>query len=195
MNHFEHPEGATPLDPDEMEELKLSHITTRSELDRWEQENINDAMDWLQRRRKNDILTEEFVLKLHRQMFGKVWNWAGKYRQSNKNIGVDWTVTPIELRKLLGDVQYWVEHGTYRFDEIAARFHHRLVAIHVFPNGNGRHARLMADTLLTEVLKKKPFSWGNDKLSESKDIRKRYIKALKKADRHDYQPLFEFVRS
>ncbi|MCG8531304.1 MAG: mobile mystery protein B [Desulfovibrionales bacterium] len=195
MNHFEYPEGATPLDPDEMEGLKLSHITTRGELDRWEQENINDAMDWLERRRKGDILTETFVLKLHSQMFGKVWGWAGKYRQSGKNIGVDWTTISVELRKLLGDVQYWIENGTYDSDEIAARFHHRLVAIHLFANGNGRHARLMADTLLTEVLKQEPFSWGKDNLSKDGDVRKRYIKALKKADNHEYQPLFDFVRS
>ena len=195
MNHFEYPEGATPLDPDEMEGLKLNHITTRGELDRWEQENINDAMDWLQRRRKSDVLTETFVLKLHIQMFGKVWNWAGKYRQSGKNIGVDWTTISVELRKLLGDVHYWIENDTYDSDEIAARFHHRLVAIHLFPNGNGRHARLMADTLLTEVLKQEPFSWGKDNLSKGGDVRKRYIKALKKADNHEYQPLFDFVRS
>lgn len=141
MSHFEYPEGATPLDPDEMEGLKLSHITTRGELDRWEQENINDAMDWLQRRRKSDVLNETFVLKLHIQMFGKLWNWGGKYRQSGKNIGVDRTTISVELRKLLGDVHYWIENDTYGSDEIAARFHHRLVAIHLFPNGNGRHAR------------------------------------------------------
>ncbi len=195
MIPFEYPEGATPLDTDELEGLKLKHITTRGELDRWEQENITAAIDWLERRRKGDILTEEFVLLLHEKMFGKVWIWAGSFRRSGKNIGVDWTRIGTELRYLLDDVRYWIEHKTYSSDETGVRFHHRLVAIHLFPNGNGRHARLITDVLMTEVLGGQPFTWGNGDLQNMGDTRRKYIVALRAADNHEYAPLIEFVRS
>jgi len=195
MKQFENPPGATSLDPDELEGLKLKHITTRGELDRWEQENIGDAMDWLERRRKGDILTEEFIKTLHDKMLGKIWTWAGTFRKSGKNIGVDWRTIGIELRQLLDDVRFWIENKTYPEDEIAARFHHRLVAIHLFPNGNGRHARLMADVLLSDVFEKAPFTWGNSNLTAENDVRAKYIAALRAADGHDYNQLMEFVRS
>lgn len=196
MKPFDNPEGATPLDPDELSGLKIKTITTRGELDRWEQENINQAIDWLlSRRNKTDMLNEAFVRKLHEKMFGKVWEWAGEYRRTNKNIGVDKTLIGIELRYLLDDIRYWVENKTYEPDEIAARFHHRMVFIHPFPNGNGRHARLIADTLLTDVLGQEPFTWGNGDLVYTGDVRHRYILALKAADNHDYEPLIAFVRS
>tara|TARA_R110002050_G_scaffold157576_1_gene286188 strand:- start:5044 stop:5634 length:591 start_codon:yes stop_codon:yes gene_type:complete len=196
MKQFDNPEGATPLDPDELAGLKIKTITTRGELDRWEQENINHAIDWLSsRRNKSDMLNEVFVRKLHERMFGKVWEWAGEYRRTNKNIGVDKNRIAIELRYLLDDVKYWIDKKTYEPDEIAARFHHRMVFIHPFPNGNGRHARLIADTLLKDVLGQEPFTWGNGDLVHTGDVRHRYIQALKAADNHDYEPLKAFVRS
>jgi Fic-DOC domain mobile mystery protein B len=188
-------QDATPLDPDEVEGLKLKHITTRSELNRWEQENIQEAFDWLSRRRKVPILTESFICRLHEKMFGKVWKWAGQFRRTGKNIGVDWTAIPIELRQLLDDVKYWIEHKVYSQDEIAVRLHHKLVLIHAFPNGNGRHARLMTDILLTDVLEQQPFSWGSGNLIDTGTLRGLYISALKAADRNDYSLLKEFVRS
>ena len=149
MKQTDLPRGATPLDPNEMAGLKLKHITTRGELNRWEQENISEAMDWLDKRKnKTEILTEEFVKKVHKRMFYKIWIWAGSFRRSGKNIGVDWTRIGVDLRQLLDDVKYWIEHKTYPADEIAVYFHHRLVKIHPFPNGNGRHSRLMTDILL-----------------------------------------------
>lgn len=196
MQTFDNPDGATPLDPDELDGLKLKHITTRAELDRWEQENIADAMDWLSRRKKStDMLTEDFIKTLHIKMLNKVWSWAGTFRRSGKNIGVDWPVIPIELQYLLGDVRYWIENDTYEADDIAARFHHRLVYIHLFPNGNGRHARLMADTLLTDMLNAAPFSWGDANLNKDGDVRRRYINALRAADSQNYEPLINFVRT
>lgn len=188
-------QDATPLDPDEVEGLKLKHITTRRELNRWEQENIQEAFDWLERRRKVPILTESFVCRLHEKMFGKVWKWAGQFRRTGKNIGVDWTAIPIELRQLLDDVKYWIEHKVYSPDEIAVRLHHKLVLIYAFPNGNGRHARLMADILLSDVLGQQPFSWGSGSLVDTGTLRGLYISALKAADRNDYALLKEFVRS
>lgn len=195
MIDFIYPPGATPLTPEEQEGLKLKHITTRSELDRWEQENIQDALAWLKRRKKIDILSEDFVLELHKRMFGKVWLWAGRFRRTDKNIGVSWLRIAIELRHLVDDAKAWVEFKTYTADEIAYRFHHRLVWIHLFPNGNGRHSRLMADIILTELFGIEAFTWGKDDLLRANEMRKQYIKALKTADQLDYSLLSEFVRS
>jgi len=192
---FDYPAGATPIDEDEKEGLLISHITTREELNEWEQRNIMDAYSWLDRTRKKDYISEAFIRTLHEKMFGKVWDWAGDYRQSDKNIGVDWSQIPVHLRQLLGDLKYWIEHDTYRADEIAARFHHRLVQIHLFPNGNGRHARVMTDILLEKVLNSEPFTWGSGNLIDDGKIRKQYIDVLRSADNHDYKKLLNFVRS
>ncbi|MCW3787964.1 mobile mystery protein B [Plebeiibacterium sediminum] len=190
------PPGATPLSEDELEGLKIKTIKTRGELDRWEQQNIGEAMEWLDKRKnKSEILNEDFVMKLHTQMFHKVWTWAGTFRKTNKNIGVDKFKIAIDLRHLLDDVKFWIENKTFNSDGIAVRLHHRIVAIHCFPNGNGRHARLIADTLLTDVFGLEPFTWGNGDLTSKGDVRKKYIEALRAADRHDYEPLEKFVRS
>lgn len=195
MMTFEYPDGATPLDPNEIDGLKLKHITKRAELDRWEQVNIQDAISWLERRRKSNILNEAFICQLHEKMFGKVWKWAGEFRRTEKNIGVSWVRIPTELKMLLDDVNYWIENKTYPADEIAYRFHHKLVWIHLFPNGNGRHARMMADLLLEEMLEVEQFSWGSQNLTDAIDTRRKYIEALRKADNQDYAPLATFVRS
>ena len=193
--NFDAPKGASPLDPDELEGLKLSHITTREELNRWEQENILDAYDWLERRRSKEVLDVAFIRTLHKKMFDKVWDWAGKYRQTDKNIGIQWGQIPTTLRNFLDDVKYWIANDTYEKDEIATRFHHRLVQIHLFPNGNGRHARLITDYLLEQKLDSPPFTWGSGNLILAGDVRDRYISALQAADLHNYQPLLDFVRS
>ena len=149
--NYEYPPGATPLDPDEAEGLLLPHITNRTELDRWEQDNITEAETRAFRRKPKELLSIDFFCRLHGRMFGNVWRWAGEFRRSGKNMGVDrWSIGP-ELKKLLDDVQTWVEFDAYGPDEIAARFHHRLVSIHPFVNGNGRHARLIADLLLVHI--------------------------------------------
>ena len=195
MSEFQYPSGATPLDPDEMVGLKVRHIATREELNRFEQDNINEALQWLENRRKSDILTEKFIKTLHKKMFGKVWRWAGSFRSSGKNIGVDWTQFPFYLHTLLQDVRYWIDNKTYSPDEIAVRFHHKLVWIHLFANGNGRHARLMTDILLESILKQEPFTWNMKSIDVEDQVRSFYIDALKKADNNDYSMLLEFVRS
>jgi Fic-DOC domain mobile mystery protein B len=195
MVEFDYPQDATPLDPNETEGLLLTHITTRAELDRWEQDNINEALAWAAQRKPKDILNELFIKQLHKRMFGNVWKWAGSFRQSEKNIGVPWYRISVELKKLCDDVRYWIEKKTFPEDEIAVRFHHRLVSIHLFANGNGRHARLMADILLENVLNRPVFTWGNVNLVKSGDDRKKYIESLFAADRGDYKPLLEFARS
>ncbi|AMV71526.1 toxin, Fic family [Desulfuromonas sp. DDH964] len=193
--NFDYPAGATPIDPDEAQGLLLPHIRTREELDRWEQENISEAEDAVLRRKQKDILTEKYARDLHKRMFGNVWRWAGDFRRSQKNIGIEWMQVPVALRQLFQEVNGWLEYQSYPPDEIAARFHHRLVAIHAFANGNGRHARLMADVLLVHLLGQKRFSWGQENLTNAGECRRRYIEALQAADRHDYGPLLVFVRS
>lgn len=191
--NLDYPPGATPLDADELASLIPSHLTTQAELNEWEQLNIVEGDKWARKQRK-EILTENFLRQLHKQMFGETWRWAGDFRKSDKNIGVDWLHIGVELKKLLDDVPYQVEHGTFPADEIAIRFHHRLVAIHPFPNGNGRHARMMAD-LLVERLGKPRFSWGSHSLVDSNDTRRNYIVALQAADARDIAPLLAFARS
>ena len=192
---FDYPEGATPLEPDEIEGLIPTHITTRAQLDRWEQDNINEALAWIEQRRPKDILSESFMKRLHKKMFCNVWQWAGKFRQSDKNIGGRWYDIPVDLKQLCDDVKCQIENESYSADEIAARFHHRLVSIHPFPNGNGRHARLAADILLEDVLDKPAFTWGKADLIKSGIDRKTYIDSLMAADRGDYGLLLGFVRS
>jgi len=193
MVEFQYPAGATPLDPNETEGLKIRHISTREELNRFEHDNISEALQWIGSRRKSDVLTEKFVKTLHKKMFGKVWSWAGTFRRSDKTVGVDWKQIPVSLHTLLEDVKYWIEHKTYSPEEIAVRFHHKLVWIHLFPNGNGRHARLMADVLARDVLKCKPIIWGGENIDISDESRSKYIAALRKADNGDFSMLLELI--
>ena len=195
MKKLIYPEGATPLDPDEEEGLLLTHITTRGELDRWEQENIMRAMAWAERTTPIDILNERFMQTLHRRMFSSVWKWAGHYRQSDKNIGGSWHQVPMSIIDLCEDAKLWIRLQDESPDEMAVRFHHRLVAIHAFPNGNGRHARLMTDLLLENILHVPRFTWGSKSLLKNSQGRKEYIQALHAADGNRYQPLLKFVRT
>lgn len=190
---FAQPDDATPLSPEEREGLLQTWITTRADLNEAEQANIDTAAAWLRRRRKLDILTEGFVFELHRRMLGEVWAWAGSTRRTGKNIGIDPLHISVQLGGLLRDARYWTEHGSYPPDEIAVRLHHGLVAIHPFPNGNGRHARLMAD-LLIEELGGEPFTWGGGTLRDVGALRAGYIAALRAADNHDFAPLLAFAR-
>ena len=188
------PDGATPLDPDELEGLKLKHITTRGELNEVEQVNVQEGLLWLNRRRKKDVLNEGFVRELHSKLFGKVWKWAGSFRQTEKNIGVDPIYIGVELKMLLDDAAYWNENDTYNPIEAAVRLHHRLVKIHCFPNGNGRHARILADTFLKNCFNHAPIDWaaGHD-LLRSNTRRDTYIASLRRADGGDYEPLLIFA--
>jgi Fic-DOC domain mobile mystery protein B len=195
MVELNYPDGATPLSRDEMQGLKPTHITNRGELNRWEQDNINEALAWLKKNKPMEILDESFLKLLHKKMFVNVWKWAGQFRKSEKNIGVAPYLIPIELKKLLDDCQYWMANKTFGDDEIAVRFHHRLVSIHLFANGNGRHARLAADILLQNVLGRPAFTWGSANLAKPGDIRKQYIESLHAADKGDYKPMLEFARS
>ncbi|MBU1167960.1 MAG: mobile mystery protein B [Proteobacteria bacterium] len=192
---IDYSDGATPFSQDEMDDLLLTHITTRGELDRWELENINEAYQWAERLKHRNILNENFLCLLHKRMFGNVWKWAGTFRKSEKNIGISWVEIAVYLKLLCDDANTWLGFDTYPPDEFAARFHHRLVYIHPFANGNGRHARLMADLILEKLFKTEPFTWGGAVLTKQGVSRAAYIKALKAADNHDYSLLLQFVRS
>ncbi len=187
------PDGATPLTPEEREGLIPSHIALRRELNELEQQNILQAATWAFSRRRNPV-SEAFGRGLHRRMFGSVWRWAGKYRTTDKNLGVERWQIHAKLAEVFDNAKYWIEHETYPPDEIAVRFHHALVAVHPFPNGNGRWSRLMAD-LLVMRLGKPRFSWGGSSLRGPDDARRSYIEALKVADNHDYGLLLKFART
>lgn len=189
--------GQTPLDADEAAQLIPTHLTTQGDLDEWEQTNILEGRQWLERqlRRKPEVLTEDFCRQLHQRMFGKTWKWAGTFRNSDKNIGCPWPQVPVRLRQLLDNTVY--QFGIKPplvLDEVAARFHHALVLVHPFPNGNGRHSRLMTDVLL-RARGVEPFSWGRHNLAKAGEARTQYIAALRTADGGDFGPLFAFVRS
>jgi Fic-DOC domain mobile mystery protein B len=129
---------------------------------------------------------------VHRRMFDATWHWAGDFRRSDKNIGCTWTEVPVRLYQLTGDVRAQLEYNAYPPAEIAARYHHRLVSIHPFPNGNGRHARFMADLLLKD-LTGNVFSWGQDTLGGAGAARTAYIQALQAGDGDNYTPLLTFL--
>ena len=130
--------------------------------------------------------------RLHREMFNLTWTWAGQFRKSDKNIGIYSTLIPAELHHLCEDTRSWIEQQTYDWHELGIRFHHRLVSIHPFPNGNGRHARLATDILLRQN-RQVPFSWGSRSLVADGDVRRAYIAALQRADIGDMEPLLAFV--
>lgn len=190
---LDYPSGSTELTDEEKEGLKILMITTREELNRWEQENINKAYIWYQKKRTLNISDIEYLKMLHKKMFGTVWEWAGEFRRSNKNIGVDWLQIPVKAKNLMDDVTYWIDHKIYPQPEICARFHHGLVFIHPFSNGNGRHARLASDIMMEKQFGLEPFEWGTEILTEKSSRRKRYISSLHAADKGNFKPLFRFL--
>jgi len=191
---FEYLPGATPIDPDEAIGLIPAHLTLQRELNEYEEANILEAVDWLLARRRGDPLDDRFIHVVHSRMFDRTWKWAGRARHSDKNLGVPWAEIATRLRQMLDDVRAQIQYRAYSPVEIAARYHHRLVSVHVFPNGNGRHARLMADLLLSDLAGQR-FEWGRGSLTAASELRARYIAALRAADGGDYGPLLEFLKN
>jgi Fic-DOC domain mobile mystery protein B len=189
---FDYPPGATPLDPDDIQGLLPSHITLQHQLNDFEEANIGQAREWAYTRRRGDPLDREFIRTVHRHMFGETWQWAGEFRRSEKNIEGTWTDVPGRLHQLTEDIRAQLEYKAHPPTEIAARYHHRLVSIHPFPNGNGRHARFMADLFLKQ-LTGQVFIWGQGALGGAGEVRTAYIQALRAADRGDYAPLLTFL--
>lgn len=189
---LEYPPGATPLDPDDAAGLIPGHIATQGQLNEWEYTNVVKGEEWAFGTKQRNILSVEFMQTLHRQMFGDTWDWAGKIRtKETLPVGIEPERIRQELKTLLADVEAQIKDGTWRIEEIAARFHHRLVYIHPFPNGNGRFSRTMTDLLLVQNGKDR-FAWGAD-LDHAGEARERYISALGAADRKDYGPLLALL--
>jgi Fic-DOC domain mobile mystery protein B len=189
--------GQTPLDEEETNGLLIPTITTRGELDEFEQKNIEQAIKWtlMWKFKMNEMLTEDFVKLVHKKMYGQVWAWAGEFRTTNKNIGVDRFQISTELKKLLDDCKYWINNATFSPDETALRFKHRIVQIHCFSNGNGRHSRLMGDLIIEKIYGKPVFSWGaNSDIAADNSTRQEYLSAVRAADAHNILPLLEFGR-
>ena len=193
---LEYTDGQTPLSEEAREGLKLKSITTQAELNEHEQHAIQEVLKWLITARisADEILTEAFIKKLHRRMFGNIWTWAGMFRLHFTNIGCAPAHISTELKKLLDDTNYWIENKTYSSEEIAIRFKHRLVSIHCFANGNGRHSRIMADTIMERVFGEAPFYWDQSELLNNDESRQNYIAAIRRADQGEIKPLIEFAK-
>lgn len=188
-------EGQTAIYPDEKKDLRIKTITNRKELDEFEQLNIEKAILFTLGRKfsKEEILSEKFICNLHKKMFGDVWKWAGKFRTTNKNIGVDKFQISTKLKNLLEDCKYWINKSTFSEEEICIRFKHKLVSIHVFVNGNGRHSRLMADLMIEKIFSKPLFTWGSKNKMIENTFRQNYLNALKEADLGNYKSLIEYA--
>jgi Fic-DOC domain mobile mystery protein B len=187
------PEEATPIDADDASALIPGHITTQRELNEWENQNIKKATVWGVSRKRSDLLSLSYVKELHRRMFDETWAWAGRFRQTDKNIGVAWEQVPVEVRKLMDDAQLWLRESTFSIGESAIRLHYRMVGIHPFPNGNGRHARLFADILLFNHDLPR-IDWGKESLDFAGTTRERYINALRAADKGDFSQLLSYIQ-
>lgn len=194
--NFNYNQAQTLLSEEDKEGLKILSISTREELDEFEQHNIEMAISWLQRQKItfDRFLSEQFIKDLHFRMFANVWYWAGQFRKSDKNIGVDWVNIPIEIKKMLDDVRYWLDNKTFSEDEIAIRLKHRCVSIYPFPNGNGRHSRLLADVMREKIFGRDFFSWGGINLDNQSVDSSMYISSLREVDKGNYQPLLKFAQ-
>ncbi|HKC02322.1 MAG TPA: mobile mystery protein B [Sphingomicrobium sp.] len=191
---FQEEEGATSLTHEEKLGLLPSYITQRGELNEVEQINITEGERWAFSRPR-DVLEVDFLRELHKRMFGEVRRWAGEYsKERDRRIGSDNYMIPIDLRALMEEVRYWLDHDSYPPDEIALRFHHRLTQIHPFPNGNGRFSRMAADLLITRLGGER-FSWGRVNLVDASATRRAYIDTLQAADNYTLEPLLAFARS
>ena len=190
-------DGQTPLNEEEKEGIKIEAITTQGELDEFEQLNIEKAVEWTihSKLKPEKILTEKFIKDVHKRMYGDVWKWAGEFRRTEKSIGIPWTQIGLELKNLLDDTKYWIENKTFSPEEIAIRFKHRIVSIHCFPNGNGRHSRMMADIIMESIFGNEIFSWHQSNMVKANETRKVYINALREADNGNVTPLIEFAKN
>ena len=191
MNSFDSIDDATPIN--DISGLIPMHIHSQKELNEWEENNIIYAVKkYLTKRKKIDI-TISWIKQIHKEMFDKTWEWAGVFRKNNFNLGVDYNQINIELKKLIDDIEYWKSHSnSMNWFEQSVRIHYRLVKIHPFPNGNGRHARLVSDIFLFNNNLTLP-TWPTEEMIKQTQIRKEYITALKQADKGDISLLLKFT--
>lgn len=192
------PSGATPIEEEDLDGLIPDFVATRADLNQVEFENIAKSLPWARRQARiigvDGILDYSFLLTLHRRMFGDVWRWAGTQRQRITNIGVEPHLIATQSRLALDDARLWHAQAVFGVDELAARIHCRLVAVHPFRNGNGRCTRMLADLYLVSI-GAEPFSWGGASLDIDGSTRARYIAALIEAiDTGRYAELIRFAR-
>jgi Fic-DOC domain mobile mystery protein B len=193
-----HAPGATPLSEEDLEGLRIPSVKAHGELNEVEAANIIRGQEWALRTRSArlpDMLSDSFLRRLHQAMFGGVWTWAGEYRGRDTNIGVPFHQIREHLHNAFADARTWLEHSTYSPEEFAVRLHYRIVTVHPFRNGNGRHARMMADVTLVRHFNRPPLPWGNSPLRAADTVRQAYIDALVAADHHDFRPLLAFAMS
>jgi Fic-DOC domain mobile mystery protein B len=193
-------DGNTPIRPEEAEQL-IPRISTMAELNEYEALNIVQAREWAfndRTMKSNNPLEEPYVHVLHARMFDKVWKWAGTYRKNELNIGCDPREIVQRIPQLLGNTQHWIDQKVFPIDECILRFHYDLVSkIHPFANGNGRHARMIADVVAVKYGRPE-FSWGaGHNLVAQGTARAAYLAALRALDANtnDIQPLLAFARS
>jgi Fic-DOC domain mobile mystery protein B len=194
---IENPEGATPLTPDDMLSLKHKHIDTREQLNELEAANILQGQMWagqLKNPTPENIFDRIFVADLHKALFGEVWEWAGTFRLRELNIGVEPRNISVDLHNFLEDAKCWIEFKHYDNLEVSARIQHRLVQIHPFVNGNGRHSRIFTDIVRVYLLNEKPMKWANAKLENMTEERSSYIYSLRKADEGDFSEFIEYLK-
>jgi Fic-DOC domain mobile mystery protein B len=193
MVKFTFEDSQTPINADEAADL-IPAAQSLKDLDFWEEKNILQARNWLMKSHtlnKHELFSEGFIKKLHFRLFDQTWKWAGEYRNSDKNIGCDAFEIQIELKKLNGDAKFWLENNSFAIKEIAVLYHHRLVKIHPFANGNGRHARLTADAIMAKYGDEK-INWLGD-YKDNNELRKNYISALREADLGNCEPLIKLL--
>lgn len=195
---IQNPEGATPLSPDDMAGLKHRHVETREQLNELEAANIAQGQMWASQLKNptlESIFDRDFVINLHKALFGEVWEWAGTFRMRELNIGVDPRNITTDLHNFLEDAKCWIEFNHFDNLELSARIQHRLVQIHPFVNGNGRHSRIFTDIVRIYLLDEKPMKWANVRLEDMSEERSVYISGLRKADAGDFTEFTEYLRS
>ena len=189
--------GDTLLSPEELDMLIPKHVTIRAQLDEVEQANIEEGLVWLLSQRNitaEKLFSKEFQDKLHIKMLGQVWEWAGKTRTRETNIGVMPHQIEIERKKLNDDAVFWCEATVMTPKELAITFHHKLIQIHCYPNGNGRHGRIMADLIVEKLYEMKRLDWITEDMLHEGEARDIYIDAMKSADDNSYKLLFGLIK-
>jgi Fic-DOC domain mobile mystery protein B len=194
---FNQPAGASPISDEQAEGLKQTWVSTQEDLNAVEEKNFSRGRDWLfkSKREANDISRIEFLCTLHKKMLGEVYSWAGEIRRNQTNIGIESHQIRTSVENLRRDLLSWIDNQSHTEEEIAIKYHFRLVQIHPFLNGNGRLSRFLADFLNEKYFENEPFSWGRKNLILKGEARSSYLRALKDADQENLMPLIEFARS
>ena len=187
-------EGETPIDPSH---LKDRSIRTRQQLNSAEAQSIlKPFVKYLGAKPSKKIapFNLNWFQQLHEEMFGDVWQYAGKFRQEDKNIGVKWQNIITEMYQFEQDLIFWEQNQTYDVFERSVRLHHRAVFIHPFDGGNGRWSRLLGNIYLKQH--EHPLvKWPEETIGTEESVaREAYLSAVKRADAGDFFELIALHR-